>query len=102
MNYPGFLLQRAIEVVWTCKYGAGGCSISGRLDLKGARRANSPAFKLIEDYFGRDNPGDYQKRDFDGFYAKLDRLFQDGRASPTELNAEGLGLTFVLTLVSMK
>lgn len=85
-------------MVWICKYGAGGSSISGRLDLKGAIRVNSPVFNLIAEHFQHyqdEDMGRLRKRDFDGFCTGLFKLFQDGKASPTELDSGGKGIVFV-------
>lgn len=93
--YRGIIAQ-VVKASIHLRRGAGGFSLSPNLSCIRVVSQDSPAFELVRTYLRplRFNP-DPQLPPFDDLIRRLHELFQDGRASPHDVNPRGHTLLHV-------
>ena len=94
--YCGGILAQAIEASIHLTRGAGGFSISPNLSFSCVVPSNSNAFRLFRSYDLIRGP---RPQDLDVLIESLSRLFQDGKASPRDVDEDGNSLLHVSYLI---
>ena len=106
-GHASCFLTKAIEVSFTFKRGAGGCSLSPCLRIRGIVRQDSPAFRI----FHEDNlvsfmrrKGErynmYLSRETETSIGRLRRLFEDGQAAPDDVDVKGRTVLQVIEMMA--
>ena len=96
IKYTSLMLNIIAGVSMSMKYGAGGLSLSPNLTLKGIRRENSPAFRLFDwKYWTGCGTIANAIAKMDQVSLRLRQMFDEGIASPFDLDQEGNSLIWV-------
>ena len=92
-------LARAVEASFSLTRGAGGTALSPNLQLRCLVAYDSRAFALIREDFPGDVPGDMTLDDMKIVASQrvqiLRQMFQDGKASPYDVDIDGNTLLHV-------
>lgn len=98
LKYTSVMLSIIAGVSMSMKYGAGGSSLSPNLTLRGMKRENSPAFRLFDRVEWKDC---YTAADavakMTQILLRLPQMFDEGKASPLDLDRNGNSLIWVCT-----
>ena len=96
LKYTSLILNIIAGVSMSMKYGAGGLSLSPNLTLRGMMREDSPAFRLFDWVEWKDCrtlPDAIAKMDQSSL--RLRQMFDEGIASPFDLDRRGNSLIWV-------
>jgi hypothetical protein len=102
----GWLAQKAIEITFSCKFGAGGASFGPSFTYYPIVDEDvAPAFRIVQvmqDGIEVLVDGDqfdlhYYKCILDRGFQSLEKLFRDGRASPNDMNDRNQTLIYAIS-----
>ena len=98
LKYTSVMLNIIARVSMSMNYGAGGSSLSPNLTLRGMRRENSPAFRLFDRAEWKDcNTAADAIAKMNQILLRLPQMFDEGKASPFDLDRNGNSLIWVST-----
>lgn len=96
LAYCGRVIAQAVITSIQIRRGAGGFSISPSLSCIRVVSSDSPVFRLLQNFCGTFSLLNFiSPVDFDDPVRELVKLFQDGQASPCDVNLSGQSLLHV-------
>ena len=99
LQYTSVMLNIIARVSMSMKHGAGGISLSPNLSLRGMRREDSPAFRLFDQVEWLDcRTAEDAMAKMNQVSLRLRQIFDEGIASPFDLDRNGNSLIWVCTL----
>jgi len=97
-TYCSKAIGNSISVATSITRGAGGFAISPWLQFRAVVSENSPAFALLSHQSAYKTPGNDAEKFADVILEQMYQLFQDGKASPTDVLTDGRTLLHVRPL----